>query len=150
MANNKYQSIREDIYALLDAAHNHGINLHKVVNNNQEPLFDISTPKVVMVSQFVILLASTINLPFKGIYGYVSYINNNITNTILVRLYGKGPRVLPTSNLQTQTSDRSSPHNIIEGMFKYDFSNHNFVKIPECRNIIKTIDAISINTSKLK
>ena len=149
LAHNKYQAIREDIFNILEAASTLGINLHKVIFNNQETLVDPSIPNVVVVSQFVILLASSINLPFKGIYGYVSYMNNDMLNTMLVRLYGKGPRVLPTSNAQTERGGRNTP-NIIENMFKYDFSSHNFVKIPECKSVIRTTDAISININKLK
>ena len=131
---------RDDLFAVLDAAATVGVDVNGIIRRTN------TGDDYTVVKHFVVLLYSSIALNFKGVYGLVgSGPDANpgaaSSNVMLVRLSGKGPRVLPTCN--------SGPVPIIENFHKYDNASRGFCAISGCKSISSTIDAISINPNKI-
>lgn len=90
----------------------------------------ISNDKRVPISQLIVLLYQHKSLAFRGIYGISPICDEYL------RIYGKGPRSL----------SKDIP---IEAYMKYSSSSRCFTAIPT-KSITSTVDAISIDPTKLK
>jgi hypothetical protein len=83
----------------------------------------------VAVSQFIILCFQSKSLSYRGIYGVDSQTGD------VVRIVGKGPRILPEQ--------------LIEQYLKYESSSRSFKPLPT-KSLTATTDAVSIDPAKLK